>query len=89
MSCADCGFVPEPFQAWGFLLDANPVWSCDHSGTKCRYCDSCSAYWHRPDMEEDDSDGQIKREDCPDCVAFDAENDNADLETKLAAAMEE
>ena len=42
----------------------------------------------RSDMEKDSDEGAILRADCPDCVAFDAENENADLETKLDAALE-
>jgi hypothetical protein len=39
-------------------------------------------------MEDETDDGHVMREDCPECVALDAENDNADLETKLDAALE-
>ncbi len=89
MGCPSCSFVPEPFQAWGFLDDAMPSWPCAHSYGNCRYCDSCSAYWYRPDMEKETDEGRIKREMCPECTSFEADNDNADLETKLAAALEE
>ncbi len=70
MGCKDCGFVPEPFKEWGFLSDSNPRWSCAHSGGNCRYCDSCSAWWHRTDMEKETDEGRIKREECPECTAI-------------------
>ena len=72
MACADCGFLAEPFKDWGYLSDANPRWPCDHSATRCRYCDSCSAWWHRPDMEKESDEGAILRVDCPACVEADA-----------------
>lgn len=88
MACADCGFIPEPFKDWGYLLTPHPRWDCDHAGQLCRYCDSCSAWWHRPGMDADHDEGEILHADCPECAQFAAEDERADLETKLAAAME-
>lgn len=72
MSCRDCGFIPEPFKEWGFLDQPRPRWECDHSGLRCRFCNSCSAWWHRLDIEADHDEGDILHADCPECVEADA-----------------
>ncbi len=69
MGCSNCTFEPEPFKSWGYLESPHPNWPCKHSYGNCRYCDSCSAWWHRPDMEEETDEGGIVRLDCPDCTS--------------------
>lgn len=88
MSCPNCGFVAEPFKEWGYL--DGPVWwdYCEHVQAM-RECRSCSTRWWRPGLEPDwDIDGAA-HEDCPACKEFAAEDERADLETKLTVAMEE
>lgn len=95
MTCPNCQWQPEPGADWGYLESV--TWdACEHSAAY-RECRSCSMKWHRPGMEPafdydlvgdpPEYKGGADSEDCPACVAFDAEDERADLETKLEAAL--
>lgn len=89
MACDTCGRDACFTDGWGYIefTAVHPDCRCEHLSAM-RYCRSCSEWWHRDGMEPDwDIDG-CAHEDCPSCKAFAAEDERADLETKLAAAME-